>query len=618
MRRQLIAAAILLLHAAVSLGADSPYRFDGVNRIVVFADVHGAHEQLVALLRETAVIDQSLRWRGGNTHLVGLGDLLDRGADSRKALDLLMRLEGEAKAAGGAVHVLLGNHEIMNIVGDLRYVSPAEYAAFAGSEDTTLREATWLAVSAKDPAALRPEFDTAFPAGYFSHQQAFSPDGQYGRWLMERPYLIVINDSAFVHAGLSPMVTNLGLEATNQALHTQLRTYLETWRSTAEAQNLVRPIEFQIRPETLAAMQALPQSETIAHLQDGELFTPTGPTWYRGQALCYLDTETENLENALGKLGVQRVIEGHTVSPTGQVLSRFDGRVILLDTGMLEPVYKGQASAFVFESGRWSVAYADQPGQRFNPQMPPREVGSRPRGLDDDALERWLMEAEIVSVEELDTGITKPQRVTLRKDGVELRAVFKRLSTSFESAGAGRSSFDSDRFEYELAAYRLDRLLGLEMVPVAVPRTVDKHRGILQFWVEDSISLMHMLEQKLQPSGWCPANPQYNLMNVFDLLINNTDRTQQNALFTRDWMLVLIDHSRAFSTDSKEPMLLYKNPVQLPPSLVKQLATLDRASLDAAIGPYLHKKQIDALLKRRDRLLSQYGVPVADRKVAAP
>jgi hypothetical protein len=127
-----------------------------------------------------------------------------------------------------------------------------------------------------------------------------------------------------------------------------------------------------------------------------------------------------------------------------------------------------------------------------------------------------------------------------------------------------------------------------------------------------------MLEQKLQPSGWCPANPQYNLMNVFDLLINNTDRTQQNALFTRDWMLVLIDHSRAFSTDSKEPMLLYKNPVQLPPSLVKQLATLDRASLDAAIGPYLHKKQIDALLKRRDRLLSQYGVPVADRKVAAP
>ena len=104
------------------------------------------------------------------------------------------------------------------------------------------------------------------------------------------------------------------------------------------------------------------------------------------------------------------------------------------------------------------------------------------------------------------------------------------------------------------------------MVPVTVPRTVGKHRGILQFWIDDSINLQHMLEQKLQPTGWCPANPQYNLMNVFDLLINNTDRTQQNALFTREWMLVLIDHSRAFSTDTKQPVLLYKNPVELPPS----------------------------------------------------
>ena len=617
-RRQLIAAAVLLLHAAVSAAADSPYRFEGVDRIVVFADVHGAYDQLVALLRETAVVDDSLRWRGGKTHLVGLGDVVDRGADSRKALDLLMRLEKEAQAAGGAVHVLLGNHEVMNIVGDLRYVSPEEYAAFSGEQDATLRDATWRAIIEKDPAASRAEFDTAFPAGYFGLVQAFSPEGQYGRWLMEKPYLIVINDSAFVHAGLSPMVASNGLEATNQVLHAQLRNFLDTWRSTAQALGLVRPIGFQERPETLAAMQALPESETIAKLRDGELFSPTGPTWYRGQALCYRYTETENLDNALAKLGVKRVVEGHTVSPGGRVLSRFEGRVVLLDTGMLEPVYKGRASAFVFEAGQWSVTYADEPGQRFQPEVPSRAVGPRPRGLDDDALERWLTEAEIVGVEELDTGITEPQRVTLRKDGIELRAVFKRFSTSFESGGSSRTTFDSDRFEYELAAYKLDRLLGLDMVPVTVPRTVGKHRGILQFWVDDSINLQHMLEQKLQPTGWCPANPQYNLMNVFDLLINNTDRTQQNALFTREWMLVLIDHSRAFSTDTKQPLLLYKNPVELSPSLAKRLATLDRASLEAAVGPYLHKKQIDAVLKRRDRLLSQYGTPVADRKLAAP
>ena len=348
------------------LPLDSPYRFEGVDRIVVFADVHGAYDQLVALLRETAVVDDSLHWRGGKTHLVGLGDVVDRGADSRKALDLLMRLEKEAETAGGAVHVLLGNHEVMNIVGDLRYVSPAEYAAFSGEQDAALRDATWRAIIEKDPAASRTEFDTAFPAGYFGHVQAFSPDGQYGRWLMEKPYLIVINDTAFVHAGLSPMVAANGLEATNQALHAQLRNYLDTWRSTAQELGLVRPIGFQERPETLAAMQALPQSETIAKLRDGELFSPAGPTWYRGQALCYRYTETENLENSLAKLGVKRVVEGHTVSPSGRVLSRFEGRVVLLDTGMLEPVYKGRASAFVFEAGTWSVAYAG----RARPALP--------------------------------------------------------------------------------------------------------------------------------------------------------------------------------------------------------------------------------------------------------
>ncbi len=601
MRRQLIAAGILLLHATASLGADTPYRFDAVDRIVVFADVHGAYEQLVAILREASVIDEALHWRGGKTHLVSLGDLLDRGADSRKALDLLMRLEKEAMTAGGAVHVLLGNHEVMNMVGDLRYVSPAEYAAFAGEQDTALREATWRKVFAKDPAAARGEFDAAFPAGYFGHQQAFSADGKYGRWLMDRPYLIVINDTALVHAGLSPMVAKLGLETTNEALHVQLRDYLDTWQSTARDLQIEQPVGFQHQPGALQAMQAIAQSEMITRLQDGELFTPAGPTWYRGQALCYRFMETDNLENALARLGAKRVVEGHTVSPTGQVLSRFDGRVILLDTGMLQPVYKGEASALIFEAGQWSVAYADQPGQRFQPKIAPRAVGERPRGLDDDALEHWLTEAEIVGVEELDTGITEPQRVTLRKDGIELRAVF-----------------DSDRFEYELAAYRLDRLLGLDMVPVTLPRKVGDHQGILQFWVDNSINLRQMLEKKLQPSGWCPTNPQYNLMNVFDLLINNTDRTQQNALFTRDWMLVLIDHSRSFSTGSKEPTLLYQNPVELPAALAKRLAALDRASLEAAVGPYLHRKQIDALLKRRDRLLSKYGVPVAERKLAAP
>ncbi|MGH8136167.1 MAG: hypothetical protein ACRER4_07445, partial [Steroidobacteraceae bacterium] len=187
------------------------------------------------------------------------------------------------------------------------------------------------------------------------------------------------------------------------------------------------------------------------------------------------------------------------------------------------------------------------------------------------------------------------------------------LSTDFGARDSIQALNEADRFEYEMAAYKLDRMLGLDMVPVTVSRTINKHRGILQFWVEDSINLRRMLEQKLRPDGWCPAAPQYNLMNVFDILIGNTDRTQENALFTKDWMLVLIDHTRAFTLQSKVPVLLYREEVELPPALAERLKTLNRENLQAGLGPWLRSRQIIALLKRRDRLLSEYG---AGKRVA--
>ncbi|MGH8130054.1 MAG: metallophosphoesterase [Steroidobacteraceae bacterium] len=616
-RRFLIAVATLLLSTAAT-SAESVYRFDGVRRVVAFADVHGAYAELVSVLREAAVIDEALHWQAGDTHLVSLGDLLDRGPDSRKVMDLLMRLEGEARQTGGAVHVLLGNHEVMNIVGDLRYVSAAEYAAFAGSDDAALREKAWQRIHNLDPAAARAEFDTQFPPGYFAHRQGFSRQGQYGGWLLTKPFVITINDTAFVHAGLPEMVARLGLEGTNQTLHSQLADYQKTWQAIETELSLQRPIAFPERSETVSATGAEDRSKSLLALQGAEVFTPAGPTWYRGQALCYPYAEAENLGASLEKLEVARVIAGHTVTPTGRVMSRFDGRVILLDTGMLQPVYHGTPATLVFEGGRWSVDYADRSGQRFQPDTLPRAVGPRPRGLDDDALEQWFAEAEVVAIEDLDTGITKPQRVTLRKDGIELRAVFKQLSTDFNGTSRVRATFESDRFEYELAAYKLDRLLGLDMVPVTVLRTINKRKGVLQFWIDGSINLRHMLEQKLVPEGWCDTNAQYNLMNVFDVLIHNTDRTQENALFTRDWMLVLIDHSRAFPTHSRKPVLLYKGGVDLPPDLAVRLRTLNREMLQTALGPYLHRRQIDALLKRRDQLLSEDRAPVAHDKLVAP
>src|SRR5262245_51188475 len=114
-----LAASLLLapsLHPRVGAASCG---IDGVERIVAVGDVHGAYDRFVEILQTTGLIDNRQRWSGGRAHLVQLGDVVDRGPDSRKVLDLLQRLEGEAASAGGAVHSLLGNHEIARMLGDL-------------------------------------------------------------------------------------------------------------------------------------------------------------------------------------------------------------------------------------------------------------------------------------------------------------------------------------------------------------------------------------------------------------------------------------------------------------------------------------------------------------------
>jgi hypothetical protein len=143
----------LCLLLSVQPLAAEVYRFSGVDRVVVVGDIHGAHEELVTVLQGTGLVDAELRWSGGDAHLVSLGDLLDRGDYGKQVMDLLIRLRTEAAAAGGAVHVVHGNHEAMNLVGDLRYVSRGDYAQF-GTE----------------PAG-------DFPPGFFERRAALAPDG---------------------------------------------------------------------------------------------------------------------------------------------------------------------------------------------------------------------------------------------------------------------------------------------------------------------------------------------------------------------------------------------------------------------------------------------------------
>ena len=142
----------LLACASASAGE---WQINGASRIVAISDIHGAYDAMVETLQRSGVIDEQLSWSGDDTHVVVVGDILDRGPRSRDAMDLLMRLEGEATSAGGAVHVLIGNHESMNLIGDMRYVSKSEYAAFAAAETPEERQQWFEAYVERHGAAAR-------------------------------------------------------------------------------------------------------------------------------------------------------------------------------------------------------------------------------------------------------------------------------------------------------------------------------------------------------------------------------------------------------------------------------------------------------------------------------
>ena len=162
-------AALVLVSSARSLYAQ-PIRseFEAVDRIVAIGDVHGAYDTFVEILKATGLVDDSLDWVGGKAHLVQTGDVLDRGPDSRKAIDLLMKLEPQAEAAGGRVHALIGNHEFFNAMGALEYVSEAELEAFDGARDRALRKILG---------------ETKGPRGLLALREAYSAAGEYGQWI---------------------------------------------------------------------------------------------------------------------------------------------------------------------------------------------------------------------------------------------------------------------------------------------------------------------------------------------------------------------------------------------------------------------------------------------------
>lgn len=578
------AFALLWLLPVIAYAAPAQYRFEGVERIIAFGDVHGAHQSLVDLLRTLNVIDTQGRWSAGATHVVSLGDLLDRGPDSRKTLDLLMDLQQQAPASGGRLHLVLGNHETMNLTGDLRYVSTGEYAAFAEDESAAERSEARELLAKLSPAPSETEtesetesFDQTYPPGFFAHRRAFAAEGRYGRWLLEQPLLVVINDIAFVHGGLPPWIAGVSLDRLNEGMRG------DTERLLRLGGELMAAGELAPWQDLLGVLTPGPDSAAWTALQGSPYFGDRSPNWYRGTAGCHPLLEEPVLTSALESLKASRVVVGHSPTSDRRIQTRFDGRAILADTGMLASYYRGRSSAVVFESDGVRLIY---PGETDAPgAMTLTPIDTRTGA-----------EQEIVSLlETLDIDALKASQISL----VDLPA--GRFSLLFEPR-------DRQQLRNRLAAYRLDKLLGLGLVAPTVERRLRNQTGTLTLLPSGSITEVARQQSQRSRSNWCGEGNDYQLMYAFDTLIGNDLRSADQIHYdTNNWLLYLTGHDEAFGTSLDRPRYLGDRTVVLPPGLRERLDRLIHAgsgeNLIAPLEDLLSKKRLRALLDRARLLL---------------
>jgi hypothetical protein len=263
--------------AAAPPASGSAYRHPLPGRLIAIGDLHGDAAAARAALRLGGAIDGSGRWIGRDLRVVQTGDVLDRGDDERAILDLLEQLTAAAESAGGQLVVLNGNHEVMNVQGDFRYVTPAGVAAFAGVRPRSLHA-------------------RAAPPAFEDRAAAFLPGGAYALQLARRDVIAVVGDTVFVHGGLLPEHVRYGVERINQ----ETREWMRAGDRRA--------------PESVASDSA--------------------PIWVREYSLDPVaPSACEKLAEVLRALNVQRMVVGHTVQDAG-ISSACDGRVWRIDVGL--------------------------------------------------------------------------------------------------------------------------------------------------------------------------------------------------------------------------------------------------------------------------------------------
>ena len=374
---------LLASPAQSSFAANAP-----AESLIAIGDVHGDFDDFIVILEHAGLIDKQNHWAGGKSTFVQTGDLIDRGPKPREVLDLMMSLEREASKSGGRVVSLNGNHEMMNLMGDLRYVTPENYASFAQSNSEERRRsayqeyATWRKGHAQLLAELpqpmemtEAEWMARHPAGFIEHREAFGPNGSYGKWLREHSAVAEIGGVIFLHGGIHPSLAHLKIETINSHIRDEIKAfdtskqYLQNEKvilAFFNLQEMTAVVQAELTAELKARVRSDQerQARLTEFLRYGDWLSvrTDGPLWFRGYDQWSEEEGVAQVSKLLEAYKATHIAVGHTVQKGGRIRPRFGNRVFLIDTGMLSSYYPGgRASALeICDDAKFTAEYTDQ------------------------------------------------------------------------------------------------------------------------------------------------------------------------------------------------------------------------------------------------------------------
>jgi hypothetical protein len=582
-----------LLLLALALPAEEiPYAWTGVDRVVAVADIHGDYEQFVYILAhpQVAIIDNDLRWTGGRAHFVQLGDVADRGPDARKIYEMLMRLEKEAAAAGGLVHMLLGNHEEMNITGIAldypSYVTVEQFVSFLPGDFRKAREAEYAKTLPPDERkrALIEGFDVAADQGIYEYWQKVitgkDPEARrayvlgfndaVGDWLLRKNTVVKINDVIYVHGGLSEAFSKWPLREINTVVRTELAYFQGVMRNPQQTSRAFRP---------------------------KIVYNTEGPLWFRSLAETGKAAQSE-VDRILANLGAKAMVIGHNYfsykggrSPVVAKanVARFQDKVWIMDTGIAGSYsgsYGGVPSALIYEKGEFRLwGETEEVAARSGIRPPPLKP------MTHREMETFLRTAAITGRGPGPGGRTDAWRLSLDSRAVVLSALFKYVDRR-------RPGPLADSYRYDLAAYALGKYLDVGFVPPIVERTVEGIPGAVQIFVPNAMSAV---ERKETNAALLDAEAFEEVMAdllVFQNLAYDDCHNERDTLISRDdGRVYRIDFSEAFAPEKGLPA---RCPIlRCSRLLFRKLQAWDDMTVAEYVGRYLDPQEIAALNARR-------------------